>query len=215
MLCTHILLYPIERIMNLPVKRESGVRYTWEEKAAAAQHYMLNGNMRLVSDLTGVPYDTLCDWKKSDWWLTLIEEIKLTKKTKTGNKLSTIIEASLDAVSDRLANGDVIYDQKTGELKRKPVSLRDAAQVTNQLITRQLEMERLAEKMEHRKETIQDTLSLLAKEFAKYQRAQSNKQAIDIEVKEIPNAVHDKWEEGLQEGSETLHQQARSEKEES
>jgi len=163
-------------------------RYTWEEKAEAAKLYMLSGNMRIVAENTGVHYDTLCDWKKSDWWPTLIDELKMAKKAKSGKKIEKILEYSLEEIEDRIQNGDYVLNNKTGEIERRKVSMRDLANMTNQLMTRQLQMEELTEKLEHKKETVQETLTMLAREFSKYQRIQQKANAVDVEVKEVTDA---------------------------
>ena len=200
--------------MNLPAKKE---RYSWEQKVEVATKYMQLGNMRLVSELTEVPYQTIADWRKTDWWPDLIDEIKTIKRSKTGAKLAEIIEQSIAVVTDRLENGDFVLNNKTGEINRRPVSLRDAAQVTNQLITRQLQMEELAEKLVNRKESVKETLSMLAREFAKMTREQEKIKAQTIaftEVnKEVDNAIYDEREEGLQEGSGEVHVQTSSQEE--
>jgi hypothetical protein len=166
---------------------DKGGRYSWEKKIEVASKYMQLGNTRLVSELTDVSYQTISDWRKTDWWSALIEELKLAKKAKTGQKLSEIIDQSIEVVTDRLENGDWVLNNKTGEMMRRPVSLRDAAQVTNNLITRQIQMEELAEKITTRKETVQETLKVLAGEFAKWNRTQKNKDVETIPFKENPS----------------------------
>ena len=170
----------------MPAIRE---RWTWEDKLTVATKYMQLGNMRLVSELTEVPYQTIADWRKTEWWPQLCDEIKQIKRSKMGAKLEEVLELSVAEVQDRLQNGDWVLDRKTGDMVRKPVSLRDAAQVTNQLITRQIQMEELAEKLTNRKDTVKDTLAYLAKEFAKFTREQSKKlpeaDVVDIPFKEV------------------------------
>lgn len=175
--------------------------YTWNDKSKAVQLYMLNGNMRLVSEATSIPYDTLCDWKKQDWWATIVEELRAAVKAKRGTKMSSIIDSSLEIVQDRLERGDWILNQKTGQMIRKPVSLKDAAQVTNHLIDRQLQMEEMADRLDNNKTTVQETLTMLAKEFQKLNRSKQKLEAVDAVIKELPDALHDEREEGLQEGS--------------
>jgi len=189
--------------------------YEWSDKTKACQLYMLNGNMRIVSEVTDIPYDTLSDWKRSEWWPTLVEELRAAKRAKTGVKLSNIIDTSLEVLQDRLENGDWVLNNKTGEMQRRPVSLRDATTATNNLLTRQLQMEEIADKMENNHTTVQETLTLLAREFQKMTRQKNNKSATDVEYKEITNAIHDEREEGLQEGSGSVHEQTGSEEEES
>jgi hypothetical protein len=161
------------------------LEYTWSDKAKACSLYMTNGNMRTVSEVMEVPYSTLCDWKNSDWWQQLVEEIRNAKRAKTGTKLSTIIDTSLEVVLDRLQHGDYVLNNKTGKIERRKVSLRDAATVTNNLITRQLQMEELADKMDTNKATVQDTLALLAREFQKMNKQKVKALASDIDFKEV------------------------------
>jgi hypothetical protein len=185
------------RAKSLRKEQHMSLEYTWSDKSKACSLYMTNGNMRTVSEVMDVPYSTLCDWKNSDWWQQLVEEIRNAKRAKTGTKLSTIIDTSLEVVLDRLQHGDYILNNKTGKIERRKVSLRDAATVTNNLITRQLQMEELADKMETNKATVQDTLAMLAKEFQKMNKQKVKALATDIDYKELPDAIHEEREEGL------------------
>lgn len=189
------------------------LQYSWSDKTKAVQLYMLNGNMKLVSELTNISYDTLCDWKKTEWWATVVEELRAAAKAKRGTKLSTIIDTSLELVQDRLENGDWIYDQKTGKLVRKPVSLKDVTQVTNNLMDKQIKMEELADRLDNNKATVQETLAMLAKEFQKLNRNKQKAVATDIDFKETTSAVYEEREEGLQTGSSVVHLKTRSQEE--
>ena len=193
-------------------KKTAVTVYTWADKAEAAKKYMLLGNMRLVSELTGVPYNTLHDWRKQEWWGTLLEEIKAAQKAKRNNKLNEVIDESIELISDRIRNGDWVLNNKTGEVQRRPVSLRDIGNLTNQLITRQVQMEEINSRMDHQKETVQETLKALATEFAKWQRISNKKSATDVEVINLDmseqgerSAIHDERPTGLQEGSGEVH----------
>lgn len=185
--------------------------YTWADKTEAAKRWITLGNMRLVAEVTGISYNTLHDWRKQDWWAELIQEVKNGQKAQRNTKMNTVIEDSIEVIHDRILNGDVILNNKTGELQRKPVNLRDVGNLTNQLLTRQMQMEELSERMESRKETVQETLSMLAKEFSKWQRIQNKQNATDVEV--IDNAIHEEREEGLQEGSSSVHIETGSQEE--
>jgi hypothetical protein len=187
------------------------VTYTWQKKVEVVTKYMSLGNMRLVSELCSVPYETLYDWRKQDWWKQLVEEIRVAKKAKTNQKLTDIIDISLEIVADRLENGDFVLNQKTGQVERKPVSVRDASTITNNLLTRQIQMEEMASKADVQRDTIQETLKILAKEFSKWNNKSAAKPVIDVNFKEVTNAVHDEREEGLQEGSSEVYEQTGSE----
>ena len=156
--------------------------WSWSDKTEAAKKYMLLGNMRIVSELTGISYNTLCDWRKQDWWSTLIDEIKAAQKAKRNTKMNEVIDESMEIIHDRIVNGDFILNNKTGEIQRKPVTLRDIGNLTNQLLTRQAQLEEITNRMENNKETVQETLKTLAKEFAKWQRISNKNQATDVEI---------------------------------
>jgi hypothetical protein len=187
--------------------------YSWEKKIDVVTKYMALGNFRLVSELTGVTYRTLMNWRKEDWWAELVEEIRNTRKTELNSKLSKIVDKSLEVIQDRLENGDIILNNKTGELMRKEISLKDANQVTKDLLNHQLKMEELTSKLEIQKETVTDQLKLLAAEFSKWSLASSKKTAQTIEFKDVNSAIHDEREEGLQEGSGEVYEPSGSSEE--
>jgi hypothetical protein len=113
-------------------------------------------------------------------------------------KLSKIVDKSLSVIEDRLENGDIILNNKTGDLIRKPVSLKDANSVTKDLLAHQIRVEELTNKMEVQKETVADQLKLLAQEFSKWSRKLVQTNATDVLFKEIDSAIHEERKEGLQ-----------------
>ena len=133
-------------------------------------------------------------------------EVRLTENIEMDSKLSKIVDKSLDGVIDRIENGEFFYDQKTGQVRRKPASLRDVAKVSVDLLTkRELLRGNATERKETTQVSVTEQLKQLALEFAKWQQPQP---AIDVEMVEIvpsgteqdeDNAVYEEWEEGLQE----------------
>ena len=76
----------------------------------------------------------------------------------------------MDEIQDRLQNGEAILDRKTGEVKRKPVSMRDANIVANTMTDkRQLLRGKPTSRSE--KLTVDDRLSKLAEEFKRFAAA--------------------------------------------
>jgi hypothetical protein len=196
---------------------------------------MLLGNMRLVSEQTGVSYNVLCSWKNAEWWPELVQQVKRQKQNRTNDSVVKLIEQSLEVMQDRLDNGDWVFDQKNGAIIRKPVTVRDATAIATSLMQRQQAAEELESRLGSSNATVQETLSLLAAEFKKYTKTPVLQDVTDAVVVEAPanasperiaklhaghakwiakqNAFHDQREEGLQEGSSTLHEQAGSSQE--
>ena len=166
---------------------------------------MLLGNMRVVSEQTGISYPVLCSWKNADWWPELVAQVKKQKQAKTNNSIVKLIEQSLDVMQDRLDNGDWVFDQKNGTSVRKPVSVRDATAIATSLLQRQ----QVAEEMESRQATtsatVQETLSLLAAEFKKY----TGKPIL----KDVEDAVEISPKDKLPEHLRAIHEKRRALKE--
>jgi hypothetical protein len=68
------------------------------------------------------------------WWKELELEITSEDDLELSGKLKKIVDRSLDAVVDRLQNGDFIFNSKTGKIDRSPVKLRDVHRVSVDLI---------------------------------------------------------------------------------
>jgi hypothetical protein len=187
-----------------------------QKRAEVVKKYTILGNLHLVAELCGVSYAQAKVWKNSQWWKDLELEFRVAKRIEQDNKLQAIVERALDAVSDRLENGDHVLVPGSDEFKRKPVTLRDATNAATSLMQRQAVLEKMSshEQIAEERQTIAEQLSFLANEFAKFNN-RSKAGAQTIEYKEIEDdALHDEWEEGLQEGSGEIYEQAGSSQEE-
>jgi hypothetical protein len=172
--------------------------YTWEQKVLAGERILATQNISEVAREIDIPYATLQYWRGEPWWQKVVEEVRAKERAKRNKKLNAIVELSLETVEDRLLNGEKVLNNKTGQLVSKPVSLRDATNVASTIISEQTRMEALDRTMTVEQEAVVDTLKMLAAEFAKFNR----------KSKAVDNAIYDEREEGLQEGSGSLHQQA-------
>ena len=138
------------------------------------------GNMRVASEMSGIPYETIRSWKKTDWWPQLVEEYKQEQRQELASRLGKITSTALEIMEDRLVNGEYILNNKTGEIQRKPVGLRDANQAANNLMTQRIKLEELNEKVSSREETISEVLKQLAVEFTKINKKAQKKDATDV-----------------------------------
>lgn len=202
------------KLSNLGLKEPKGRAWPWEKRIEVVSKWLVLQNMRVVSEQTGVHYEVIKDWKNSDWWDDLVEQIKKTKELELDNKLSKIIDRSLAVVADRLENGDLILNNKTGELVRKPVSMKDSAKVASDLLAKQILIKEKSETVQIKKESVKEQLALLAQEFSKWNKRQLKNSATDAVIaKETHLAVHDQRETELQEGSGEVHLQTGSSEE--
>lgn len=148
-----------------PINAETNKHWSDSQKIEAVQTYLALGQVNLTAAVLKIPEVTLRNWKSKDWWKEIEQELRHQDDLVLSSRLQKIINKSFEQVEDRLNNGDFIYDQKTGELKRKPVNMKDAHKVAVDLIDKR---EFLINKVPSQlsAEAIDDKLDKLAKKFA-------------------------------------------------
>ena len=89
----------------------------------------------------------------------------------------------MTTVEDRLVNGDYGFNQKTGEIFRKPVNMKDAHKVAVDMIDQKLKVEGRATQQVEKLDTM-NQLEFLAKKFAEFATMSKTdlKQAINQDV---------------------------------
>lgn len=164
--------------------------YPVETKIKVVEEWLTFGNLKLVAERNGIHYQTAKEWKVSKWWKEFEDDIQANRRIATQNKIGGIVDSGLDVVQDRLEQGDFFYDVQSGEVKRRPVSLRDAATAVNGLMQRQAILEKQNSQFANKEQTktIAEQLTLLASEFAKFTK-RNNSSAEDIPYKEISYAI--------------------------
>jgi G:T/U-mismatch repair DNA glycosylase len=208
-------------VRNRKTKHEKHKPWPIDKKVEVVAQYLVLGNMKQVAALTGVDHSLIRTWKGQPWWAELEAEIRQTQNIEMDSKLSKIVDRSLDAVLDRVENGDFFYDQKTGVIKRKPANLRDVAKVSTDIISkRELLRGNATERKETTQISVNEQLKLLATEFAKWNSGKKSDiplvEVVDVESREIEeedDAFYEERETRLQEGSSKLHQSSGSEEE--
>ena len=205
-----------------PKKRalSTGSNHSWsdKQKIEAVQSWLLLGNLALTSRVLAIPEITLRVWKTTEWWKNTVEDIKLQENMQMSARLKKIVDASLGAVEDRIVNGDFMFDQKSGEMVRKQVNLRDAHKVAVDLLDKRAMLDKAAAPQQEEKQD-EDRLLKLAEKFAEFVTKKKDPLIIDAEdivvkeqssTTENDNALHDQREEGLREGIREVPQPSRT-----
>ena len=103
-------------------------RHTREDRYRAAASLVATGNSKAASRESGIPASTIRHWAYNDEDFQLMcQEVRTEFGERIKYKLAEIVNESTDQALDRLRNGDVIRDNKTGELVRVPIKGKDAA----------------------------------------------------------------------------------------
>lgn len=114
--------------VNRPVKAESGW-YSEDQKLQAFALYLTLGNMVEVGNQLNINLKTLYKWKYSDWWKEQLKELEQGNKIKLGTKVSKLLSKSTLNLEDRLDNGNLIYNPKSRELERRPLSSKEVVEI--------------------------------------------------------------------------------------
>lgn len=179
-----------ETAKNLPSKRRraidgTGRRWSDSQKIEAVTTYLMLGNLSLTAATLKIPRDTLKVWKASEWWKTAENELRVQDDLQISNKLKKILDKSMDVISDRLENGDFVYDSKSGKVVRKPVSMKDANSVAKDMADRRdVLIDRHMSGSSVTADKITETLNSLAASFAKIAQ-QTTPQAMVIDATDV------------------------------
>jgi len=147
--------------------------YPEQKRIEAATLYAATGSPETVSELSSVPVNTVKKWRKEDWFIDILKEIRNENNDAIDAKFTEIVEHALDAVKDRLLNGDFVQTAK-GELIRKPIPAKDLGYllavhidkrqtIRGEPVARTEVLEKLPEKQLDRLEKLAETFENLAR----------------------------------------------------
>lgn len=181
----------------------SAVNKSWGDKQkqeCVEIYYMLGGKLKETAAATGIPFETIRTWTKSEWWKELYDEIKQTDNIVLSHRLQKIMSRSLDIVEDRMEKGDIFYDQKKGEMVRKDVGIRDAHSIFKDsfLVKEAIEKPNMVQVDQ---ESVSDKLNALASQFEQFAKVNKNKKPEVIQVTDVVfvEQKKDEVQDGLQE----------------
>jgi len=188
-----------------------GTPWSDGQKLEAVQTYLMLGSVRMTSAALKIPEITLKVWRATAWWKDLEAELKIQDELQLSTRLKKIAEKSFAVVEDRLENGNFIFDQKTGKIRRIPVSLKDAHKVAvDSVVQKDMIGKRHVDTANDGQ--IINKLEQLALKFAEMASQKFNEnrtvEMADVVEKDDDDAVYDQREAGLQEGESAVQLEA-------
>lgn len=155
----------------LPSQRRRSVnaatnkQWSDSQKIEAVTLWLSLGNLVLVAATLRIPEVTLRKWRATNWWKEIAEEIQLQDRIQLSATAKNIVDKSLGVLADRLENGDWIYDQKSGQMRRKPVAMKDALAVADKMLDHKERMDKTVVATESQ-ESVENKLTNLMEKFA-------------------------------------------------
>lgn len=163
------------QIDKKPGKDPQNSHWSDKQKYEAVALYRLVGSLRAVANTLGIPEITVKKWHLQDWWKEYEEEVRQSARAELTGKMKKVADKAIKVVEDRLENGEWIFDQKRGELKRRPIGAHVANQILKDSVDRQILIEKLQreDKKEATQEQIGTRLMQLHEEFARFSKAKT------------------------------------------
>lgn len=168
--------------------------YPMDRKIEACTLYAVYGNVEQVEQLTQIPAKELRSWMNDTWWQEIIKQVYVEQNDKLGATITELLNKSLSVLADRLENGDYYFTPKTGELKRKPVDAKVLTGLFNGLAIQRRLVRGEPTSITSNKQTLDDKLDRLAKEFKRFSRAKQINQEpekLDALLEELPSRLQD------------------------
>lgn len=172
-------------------KKKPGTDAWWSDnqRIQLVTTYLATGNLSLSAATMEIPARTARRWKAMPWFKQMVEDIRSEENIQLDSKLAKVVDKSVEALLDRVENGDFQYDQREGRMIRKPISARDASTVTRDMIDRRELLQGKKQKENDNSRKMEDRLLKLAEEFGKFARSKTIEAIPETTYKEIINGV--------------------------
>lgn len=174
---------------NIPVREgdekisdpDSPTRWHDDVKYAAVSAYMDCGNLTTVATKLKIPYITIKMWRKSKWWDEFTRAIRGDKNVQLNHRIERIMNKSLDAMEERVMEGDSQYNPATGDLMRVPVKAQVLNAITANLSKQRIDLAKLpSEHQEADKDATNARLRELATAFTAFVKGKTKKE-VEVE----------------------------------
>lgn len=159
-----------------------------DQRLQAVASYVMLGTLRETALATDIPFNTLKEWHRQDWWKELQSQIREEDVRKLDSKLQKVIGKALRGLEDRIDHGDYQYDPKTGKLLRIPIKAQIALRVTSDLLVRQEKLRDAPVVNLEIEKTVDARLLKLAEEFRSFSKARTI-DVVPLEVEPVICAI--------------------------
>jgi uncharacterized protein (DUF2384 family) len=182
-------------------KSQPGKWWSDAKRVEVVTGYLILGKAPLVEAMTGVPAGTIRRWKQEPWFNEMVNQIQKEDDQELDAKLASRLSKALDIIDDRLTSGDYMFNPKTGEFTRRPVSMKDTWKTTKELVDLRL-MLRKQPKEQAGAEAVGDILKGLAREFADMARNKvRSSEKLQVGIQELSGDISPEETPGVAECS--------------
>ena len=154
----------------LKAKHHNPEWFPQQTKVDACTFYCVYGDFDKVSELTKVPVPMLRSWHQEPWWVEIQKKVYVEQNENLSARINEVLDKSLVEIKDRLEHGDMFFDRKAGEFRRKPVDTKTLAILFDNLTTKR-QLVRGEPTAISAKVGVEDRLAQLADSFEKFAKS--------------------------------------------
>ena len=187
---------PTKNVGGRPRTGKGAKWHSEQDRIKAATTYAITGKATEVERITGIPAGTIRQWKTQEWWPQIIDRVKQEADDALDVKFTKIVDDTVEAIQDRIAKGDYVYDNKTGTVIRKPMGGKELAVVTSIFVDKR-ELLRRKEQTHIEQASVKQLLTQVAESFKQLAKKQ-NEKVIEGEIIQNEDQT-DESDRGLQE----------------
>lgn len=103
-------------------------------------------------------------WRLTDWWKEIEDNLRAEENLELSAHLQKRIGKALALMDDRMENGDFMYDPRTGNCTRKPVSMRDLNKAVDTFIKAKIDVDSVPRQAQSA-QGIADALAKISEHF--------------------------------------------------
>ena len=161
-------------------------RHVWANKKReeALAIWLATGSIKEASVQTNVPLNTVASWHQSQWWKDRVKQIHQEADDRMDVKLTKAMDKALDGLLDRVQNGEMVYDPRTGKIRQVPAKLRDLNMAFTSIMDKRQLLRRQPTKIIEQTSTAQQ-LQQLADHFASFVNGKTKGETFDTLVDKI------------------------------
>lgn len=177
------------RIRKNPKIHTGKEHWSEAQRLEAVTLWLMTGSWVSVSAATNIPSDTLRHWKMQDWWKEAETSIRHQANIKISGRLQRIIDKSADIILDRLENGDIHFDPKTGKITRKEINAKVATEILTKSIDKDILIQKIETAPETKEEAIMDRLKAIQEQLRKTVKTKPEPVVIEAEVIHVQEPI--------------------------
>lgn len=173
-----------------------------EKRLEAATMYAVLRDFEKVSEIVGIPVRILKQYTVQPWWDNIVSKVIKEANEELDGKITQALDKGLDVLLDRIQNGEIWVDRKTGEHRRVPIAAKTVVLATDVLFDkRQL----LRGEATTRSDSISPEQKLLAlkEQFEKLAKSKGINPEAEIIEGEVVDAKLEELQTGLRTGTES------------